>query len=103
MNVPVEIGESGGRVGILGASFLLRFGLKVEGSPCMSLSRRLPPPRVFFVFFLLACAAPVRAQVQIADTLLVDLDAKDASAGEPVWANVSPDAIGDFVEVGDPF
>ena len=37
--------------------------------------------------------------IDVAGTLLVDLDARDPSAGTATWAN--PGSLGDFAEVGD--
>ncbi|MBI4602769.1 MAG: laminin G domain-containing protein [Planctomycetes bacterium] len=59
---------------------------------------------LFIASFVLAAssAASLRAQVEIAGSLLVDLDAEDASAGTEIWANLAPDSIGDFDRVGGP-
>ena len=55
-------------------------------------------PAAFFAFGL---QGPASAQ-EFAEALLVDLDARDASAGELVWENQAPDSIGDFLEFGNP-
>ncbi|HVR75289.1 MAG TPA: LamG-like jellyroll fold domain-containing protein, partial [Planctomycetota bacterium] len=50
----------------------------------------------------LAGGLKVDAQIQVAEALLVELNASDPSAGTPVWINTAPESIGDFIEVGDP-
>src|SRR2546427_454057 len=43
------------------------------------------------------------SQIQVAGSLLVQLDAADPTAGTAVWANTAPQTIGDFDQVGAPF
>jgi hypothetical protein len=40
--------------------------------------------------------------IEAAATLLVNLDARDASAGTAIWKNTAPASIGDFTAVGEP-
>jgi hypothetical protein len=52
---------------------------------------------VFIPLFLLAFGSASWAQIEVADDLLVDLDASDPSAGTDVWVNLAPETIGDFI------
>ena len=47
--------------------------------------------------------AQVGAQIQTAGSLLVELNAKHASAGSDVWVNTASASIGDFLKIGTPF
>ena len=46
-------------------------------------------------------AVPCAAEIVWAEDGFVLLNASHETAGEPVWANLAPDTIGDFIEVGD--
>jgi hypothetical protein len=55
-----------------------------------------------FLLAVLPGAPSAAAAVETAGRLLVQLDARDASAGSETWKNTAPHSIGDFARVGSP-
>ena len=64
------------------------------------LSSNRPRPAWLLIACVIAVPAVPGFAIEVAETLLVNLSAANASAGTPVWENTG--TLADFNEVGDP-